>query len=217
MTPNRNQLEEIYNRLYGAYGQQNWWPADTPFEVMVGAILTQNTAWINVVKAIQNLKQARTLNTHSIIELSDEKLAELIRPSGYFNIKAKRLKNFTTWFVAEGRFNGLNKLDDKELRKRLLSVNGIGPETADDILLYAFERPVFVIDAYTRRLLKKLQLISGDESYETLRLYYESSLGPDVVLFKEYHALIVRHAKEKCSAERTCLHCTVEAPLAISN
>lgn len=215
MNLNQNQLEEIYNRLYEAYGPQYWWPADSPFEVMVGAILTQNTAWTNVEKAIQNLKQAKSLNTHSIIDLTDERLAELIQPSGYFNIKAKRLKNYTNWFVAEGRFNGLNKLDDMELRKRLLSVNGIGPETGDDILLYAFERPVFVIDVYTRRLLKKLQLISGEESYEALRQYYESSLEPDVALFKEYHALIVRHAKEKCSAaESACLHCAVEAPLA---
>lgn len=210
----RKQLEEVYRRLYKAYGPQHWWPADTPFEVMIGAILTQNTAWINVEKAIQNLKQSSALNAHSIIELTDEKLAELIRPSGYFNIKAKRLKNYTNWFVAENRYNGLNKFDDIDLRKRLLSVHGIGPETADDILLYAFERPVFVIDAYTRRLLKKMQLIDGDESYETLRQSCESALVPDVALFKEYHALIVRHAKEKCSAEPMCVHCSVEMPLA---
>lgn len=192
-----NQLEEIYNCLLKAYGPQNWWPADSPFEVMVGAILTQNTAWINVEKAIINLKQADALNIHSIIELPDEKLAELIRPSGYFNVKTKRLKNYVGWFVDEGRFNKLNKLDDLELRKRLLSVNGIGPETADDILLYAFERPVFVIDAYTRRLLLKLDLINGDESYEDLRCMFETALEPDVEKFKEYHALIVRYAKQK--------------------
>jgi endonuclease III related protein len=214
MKPKRKQLEEVYRRLYKAYGPQHWWPADSPFEVMVGVILTQNTAWTNVEKAIQNLKQARSLNTHSIIELSDANLAELIRPSGYFNIKAKRLKNYTNWFVAEGRFKGLNKFDDMELRKRLLSVNGIGPESADDILLYAFERPIFVIDAYTRRLLSKVGLVCGDEPYETLRQYYESSLEPDVAYYKEYHALIVRHAKEKCSSENDCLHCTVEEPLA---
>jgi len=214
MKPNRKQLEEIYRRLIEVYGPQNWWPADTPFEVMVGAILTQNTAWTNVEKAIQNLKQSKSLNTHSIIELADEKLAELIRPSGYFNVKTKRLKNYTNWFVSEGCYKRLSKLDDMALRQRLLSVNGIGPETADDILLYAFERPVFVIDAYTRRLLKKMQLISGDEPYETLRQAYESALEPEVDLFKEYHALIVRHAKEQCSAERNCLHCSVEMPLA---
>lgn len=217
MRPTTKQLEEIYQRLYAAYGQQHWWPADSPFEIMVGAILTQNTAWINVEKAIQNLKKAQSLNTHSIIEMSDESLAALIRPSGYFNIKTQRLKNFTNWFVAEGRFNGLNKFRDLELRKRLLGVNGIGPETADDILLYAFERPFFVIDAYTRRLLKTFELITGDEPYETLRQYFNTSLASDVELFKEYHALIVRHAKERCSTKNICLHCSVEAPLASQN
>lgn len=217
MHPAKKQLEEIYKRLYAAYGEQHWWPADSPFEIMVGAILTQNTAWTNVEKAIHNLKQAQSLNTHSIIEMQDEALAALLRPSGYFNIKTQRLKNFTNWFVAEGRFNGLNKLRDLELRERLLGVKGIGPETADDILLYAFDRPVFVIDAYTRRLLKTFNLITGDEPYETLRQYFELSLDSDVVLFKEYHALIVRHAKEKCSTENICLHCRVETPLAGQN
>jgi endonuclease III related protein len=213
MVISSEKLEEIYQRLYQAYGRQNWWPAESPFEVMVGAILTQNTSWTNVEKAIQNLKQAQSLKTRAIIEMPDETLADLIKPSGYFNIKTQRLKNYTNWFVAEGKFNGLNKLDDKELRNCLLKVNGIGPETADDILLYAFERPVFVIDTYTRRLLKTYGLITGDEPYEILRQFFESSLTPDVVLFKEYHALIVRHAKEKCLKIPDCRHCIVEAPL----
>lgn len=139
MTHTRKQLEELYHRLLTSYGQQHWWPADNPFEVMVGAILTQNTAWTNVEKAIQNLKQAKALNTHSIIELTDEELAALIRPSGYFNVKTKRLKNYTHWFVEQGRYKGLDQYPDLDLRQRLLAVNGIGPETADDILLYAFE------------------------------------------------------------------------------
>ena len=208
----RDNIEEIYNRLFDAYGPQHWWPADSPFEIMVGAILTQNTAWTNVEKAIINLKQADRLNTHSIIELAETELAELIRPSGYFNLKAKRLKNYTSWFVEAGRFKGLTKYDDMELRTRLLSVNGVGPETADDIMLYAFERPVFVIDTYTRRLLKVLGLINGDEPYEQLRQGFESALNPDVALYNEYHALIVRHAKEKCSGELSCQHCAIEAP-----
>lgn len=215
MPPNRKQLEEIYRRLYGVYGPQHWWPADTPFEIMIGAILTQNTAWTNVEKAIQNLKQADALNIHSIIALPDDKLAELIYPSGYFNVKSQRLKNYTKWFVDSGRFKGLHQLDNPDLRHRLLGVNGIGPETADDILLYAFERPVFVIDTYSRRLFKKVLSISGDEPYETLRLSCESSLDPDVSIYKEYHALIVRHAKEKCSGEANCKHCHVEAPNSI--
>lgn len=210
MTHTRKQLEELYRRLFTSYGPQHWWPADNPFEVMVGAILTQNTAWTNVEKAIQNLKQAKALNIHSIIELADAELSALIRPSGYFNVKTKRLKNYTHWFVEQGRYKGLDQYTDLDLRQRLLSVNGIGPETADDILLYAFERPVFVIDTYTRRLLIKSQLITGDESYETLRQMFESALDQEVPLFKEYHALIVRHAKEKCSHTTDCCHCLVE-------
>ncbi len=209
----RSILLEIYQRLYQCYGPQHWWPADSPFEVMVGAILTQNTSWTNVEKAINNLKDANALNVHTLIELPEENLAKLIRPSGYFNIKSKRLKHFVHWFETEGRFNGLKGLDDQTLRNRLLEVHGIGPETADDILLYAFERPVFVIDSYTRRLLKAFNLISEDEPYETLRQFFETSLKPDVNLFKEYHALIVRHAKEKCTEEKSCLHCIVESPL----
>ena len=209
----RATLQKLYRRLYKAYGPQGWWPAETPFEVMVGAVLTQNTAWTNVEKAINNLKQADALNIHSISGLSELKLAGLIKPSGYFNVKAKRLKNFTNWFVQQGRFKGLNKLTDLDLRNELLSVNGIGPETADDILLYAFERPVFVIDAYTRRLLERMKLIDGNESYESLRQLFESNLQADVKLFQEYHALIVRHAKIKCSGVNDCKHCLVEAPI----
>ena len=135
----RSALLKIYHRLFECYGPQNWWPADSPFEVMVGAILTQNTSWNNAEKALNNLKKSDALNIHSILKLTEKELAKLIRPSGYFNIKSKRFKNYVTWFEKEGRFNRLNKLDDNILRARLLNVNGIGPETADDILLYAFE------------------------------------------------------------------------------
>ena len=209
----RSALLKIYHRLFECYGPQNWWPADSPFEVMVGAILTQNTSWNNAEKALNNLKKSDALNIHSILKLTEKELAKLIRPSGYFNIKSKRLKNYVTWFEKEGRFNCLNKLDDNILRERLLNVNGIGPETADDILLYAFERPVFVIDAYTRRLLKSMKMIDGVESYDKLRFFFESSLSADIGLFKEYHALIVRHAKEKCTHLKNCRHCIVETPM----
>lgn len=209
----RSALLKIYHRLFECYGPQNWWPADSPFEVMVGAILTQNTSWSNAEKALNNLKKSDALNIHSILKLTEKELAKLIKPSGYFNIKSKRLKNYVTWFEKEGRFNCLNKLDDNILRERLLNVNGIGPETADDILLYAFERPVFVIDAYTRRLLKSMNMIDGAESYEKLRFFFESSLSADIGLFKEYHALIVRHAKEKCTHLKNCRHCIVETPM----
>ena len=209
----RSALLKIYHRLFECYGPQNWWPADSPFEVMVGAILTQNTSWSNAEKALNNLKKSDALNIHSILKLTEKELAKLIKPSGYFNIKSKRLKNYVIWFEKEGRFNCLNKLDDNILRERLLNVNGIGPETADDILLYAFERPVFVIDAYTRRLLKSMKMIDGAESYEKLRFFFESSLSADIGLFKEYHALIVRHAKEKCTHLKNCRHCIVETPM----
>ncbi len=209
----RQQLLEIFERLYKAYGPQHWWPADTPYEMMLGAILTQNTAWTNVEKALSNLKKAGALNQTFLLNCDRDQLAELIRPSGYFNIKAQRLQNFACWYQQQGRFKQLVRLGDQELRTRLLKVNGIGPETADDILLYAFQRPVFVIDAYTRRLLLAFGLIEGRENYELLRQAFEAALDPDVELFQEFHALIVRHAKQGCSGEKECPHCCVIAPL----
>lgn len=209
----RNLLIELYERLYGAYGPQHWWPADSPFEVMVGAVLTQNTAWTNVEKAIVNLKNADKLDLPRMHRMTEKKLAQLITPAGYFNVKAKRLKALCKWTTQQGGLERLNRQPTEVLRTNLLQVHGIGPETADDILLYAFERPVFVIDAYTRRLLKKLKLIKGDEDYESLRSLFESSLAPDVLMFNEYHALIVRHNKEKCVDLIDCVHCKIEKPL----
>ncbi len=206
----QQQLMTVYQRLLEAYGTQDWWPADSIFEVMVGAILTQNTAWTNVEKAIGNLKHAKYLMPEGLLALSDEVLAQLIRPSGYFNVKSKRLKNLCLWIAENGGESKLAELDTETLRSSLLQVNGIGPETADDILLYAFERPVFVIDTYTRRLFVRLCLIEGDEPYEELREIVEAGLEPDVILFNQYHALIVRHAKEKCLNTLDCRHCQVE-------
>ncbi len=207
----RRILETVYSRLLKAYGPQNWWPAEEPFEVMVGAVLTQNTAWLNVEKAISNLKQMHELDAAELLDLGDDELAELIRPSGYFNVKTRRLKNLCQWIIEAGGLAALSGTDTATLRESLLSINGIGPETADDILLYAFERPVFVIDVYTRRLFSRLGLIRGDEDYETLRHLFESALPDNVPLYNEYHALIVRHAKEKCSQARNCRHCQVES------
>jgi len=206
-------LMTLYQRLFSAYGHQYWWPAQSPFEVVMGAVLTQNTAWINVEKAIANLQAADQMGLERLHALDHESLASLIRPSGYFNIKARRLKNLCMWLIAEGGMDALDKLPTLQLRAGLLSVNGIGPETADDILLYAFYRPVFVIDSYTRRLLTKLGLIDGDEPYEMLRAGFETNLAPDPALFNEYHALIVRHAKQKCQRLPECLHCQVESPI----
>src|SRR3990172_10910193 len=148
----RKVLETIYKRLYRAYGPQHWWPADSAFEVMVGTVLTQNTAWKNVEQAIANLRHGDYLDVHRLLSLSPSNLARLIRPSGYFNIKAQRLRNLCLWVEARGGIKALAQQDTSSLRSALLTINGVGPETADDILLYAFDRPVFVIDVYTRRL-----------------------------------------------------------------
>lgn len=209
----KHQLMTLYRRLLRAYGEQHWWPADTPFEVMVGAVLTQNTAWTNVEKAVRQLKQAGKLDPRRIARMRADRLASLIRPSGYFNIKARRLQNLCRWYVRAGGHAELESLSTEELRGALLSVNGVGPETADDILLYAFDRPVFVIDAYTRRLLCSLGLIDGTEPYEDLQAAFESRLDADPALFNEYHALIVRHAKEPCDGTSACRHCRIERKL----
>jgi len=209
----RTHLLKLYQRLFAAYGPQHWWPAATPFEVMVGAVLTQNTAWTNVEKAIVNLQAAGKLGLEPMARMTERRLAQLIRPAGYFNVKARRLKALCNRLKTAGGVRRLGRLPTVNLRLLLLDVHGIGPETADDILLYAFHRPVFVIDAYTRRLLKSLQLITGDEPYEHLRSAFEAALQPDTALYNEYHALIVRHAKERCNGHARCVHCGVEQPL----
>ncbi len=211
-------FHSVYKTLFKHFGPQHWWPADTPFEVMVGAVLTQNTAWTNVEKAIVNLKERDVLRAATIVQMPSTDLAELIRPAGYFNVKARRLKNFCQWYLAQGEKQALDQWQDHELRQGLLSVNGVGPETADDMLLYAFNRPVFVIDAYTRRLFSRLGLVSGDESYEELRHLFERTLGEQnqgrkaqTKLFNEYHALIVIHAKEYCRKRPQCDECCLRS------
>jgi endonuclease-3 related protein len=203
----KSDLTRVFRHMLKAYGPQQWWPADTPFEVMVGAVLTQNTAWPNVEKAIANLKRAGMLSPKVIAQAPATEVAELIRPSGYFNIKAQRLQHFCTYLLAAGGKKRLARMETAELRHALLAVHGVGPETADDMLLYAFDRPVFVIDAYTRRIFSRLGLIEGDEPYEALRHGFEKALGPDVPLFNEYHALIVRHAKAACAKRPRCQGC----------
>jgi endonuclease-3 related protein len=205
--PRRRALQRLHDRLLAAYGPQHWWPADSPFEVMVGAVLTQNTAWRNVERAIANLKGAGVLDPPGIAALPPAELAALIRPAGYFNVKAERLQAFCRFLRDRGGEAALAALSTSELRDRLLAVHGVGPETADDMLLYAFERPVFVIDAYTRRLLKRLGLATGEEGYEALRAGIERALGPDAPLFNELHALVVHHAKTACSARPRCGDC----------
>lgn len=206
----RRGLQRVYRRLLQAYGPQRWWPGDSAFEVMVGAVLTQNTAWANVERAIANLKAADALTPAAIIAAHPRRLAAWLKPSGYFNIKAKRLRAFCEWYVARGEASALARLDTATLRGELLSVYGVGPETADDILLYAFARPVFVIDAYTRRIFSRLGYIAGDEPYEDLRAWCERYVHRDVAIYNEYHALIVAHGKDICRPQPRCARCVLQ-------
>jgi endonuclease III related protein len=193
-------LLEVYHKLYHAFGPQSWWPGDTPFEVAVGAILTQNTNWGNVEKAIFNLKKQGVLSAKAIHEMPPEDLAFLIKPAGYFNIKAKRLKSFIGFLTNDfhGSMKRMKTGDMHSLRDKLLNVNGIGPETADSILLYALEKPVFVIDAYTKRVLSRHEIMEHDRPYEDFQKLFHSSLQSDVQLFNEYHALFVKVGKTFC-------------------
>jgi len=205
-------LLDIYGRLYKKFGPQHWWPGNTPFEVMVGAILTQNTNWTNVEKAINNLKKAKVLSPIKLKKINTRRLAKLIRPAGYFNIKAKRLKNFINFLFSEYKANleRMKKVDPWGLRTDLLQVNGIGLETADSILLYALNRPVFVVDAYTRRMLLRHHLIDEDATYSLIQDIFLDNLNTDVKLFNEFHALIVRLGKEICRPTPNCSICPLE-------
>ncbi len=196
----KTDLINIYQKLYQFFGPQHWWPGETPFEIAVGAILTQNTNWGNVEKAINNLKKQNTLSAKAIHEMPAKELSKLIRPAGYFNIKAKRLKSFIEFFMDnyQGSMKRMKNGDTHSLREKLLSINGIGPETADSILLYAMEKPVFVIDAYTKRVLSRHGIMEHDKCYEKFQELFHSSLKNDVRLFNEYHALFVRVGKTFC-------------------
>lgn len=210
-------LYRLYKQLHSAYGPQSWWPAESAFEVMVGAILTQNTAWTNVEKAITELKRQNALDPEIIRTLEPAKLAGWIRSSGYYNIKAARLQNLCNWLQARGGLDSLQEIPAAVLRGSLLDVKGVGPETADDILLYALDRPVFVIDTYTRRLLERQGFASGKEDYEKLRALFEDSLPGGtgkVALYKEYHALIVLHAKHSCRKQPDCTRCKIRTDCA---
>lgn len=200
MTTLKHNLKIIYDKLYRYFGPQAWWPGETPFEVIVGAILTQNTSWQNVAKAIDNLKKAKVLTPKKLHALSRPRLAKLIRPSGYFNIKAKRLKEFLN-FLFKNYGGSLKKMFSRpleDLRKEILAVQGIGPETADSILLYAAGLPVFVVDAYTKRIFSRKKILPQDADYYQVQELFTRSLKKDVQLYNEYHALIVRLGKDFC-------------------
>jgi len=194
------RLSLIYQKLYSRFGPQHWWPADSPFEVMVGAILTQNTNWRNTERAINNLKEHKLLAPDKLYRLTPKRLASLIVPAGYYNIKAKRLKEFLKFFIKryQADLEKMRSEDMRNLRYQLLSINGIGPETADSILLYALGKPIFVIDAYTKRIVSRHSLIREDAGYEETQVLFMKNLKADVKLFNEYHALLVRLGKEIC-------------------
>lgn len=205
----KRHLQKIYKRLFAEYGPQSWWPAQSRFEVIVGAILTQNTNWTNVKKAIVNLRRKNLLTPRALKNISSKSLSQWIKPSGYFNVKVKRLKNFVDFFFKEydGRLDQMAKEPLEELRKKLLSVNGIGPETADSILLYALDKPIFVVDAYTKRVLSRHHLIDKDAPYHEVQKIFEENLTTDAEMFNEYHALIVRLAKDTCRTKPLCERC----------
>ncbi len=213
MHMNKTQvLNDIYNSLFKSFGKQYWWPGETDFEVVIGAILTQNTNWTNVEKAIRNLKTAKVFTPKKLYEIKIEKLAELIKPSGYFNVKAKRLKHFIEWLFLNynGSLSKLFKLDYATLRDQLLTVNGIGRETADSIILYAAEKPTFVVDAYTKRVLVRHKLITEDYDYDEIKAVFEDNLPEKVSLYNEYHALIVMVGKHYCKPKMQCEECPLK-------
>ena len=205
-------LLQIYERLEAHFGHTGWWPGDTPFEIAIGAILTQNTAWTNVEKAIANLKREKLLSPRAILSCPLEALETAVYPTGYFRQKALRLRIFCTHLLERhgGSMKSMAKRPLDELREELLGIPGIGPETADDILLYACDKPVFVVDAYTQRILHRHGLIQAPMRYEALRALFEGSLRADVALYQEYHGLIVYTGKEFCRRQPRCEGCPLQ-------
>lgn len=203
------RLVEVYDIFYSSYGPQGWWPGDSSFEVCIGAILTQSTSWSNVEKAILNLKRENILSPKCIRDVKEAKLSKLVKPSLYHNVKAKKLKAFIKFLYDEfdGELDALLTLPLPELRIRLLSVWGIGPETADSIILYAAGKPSFVVDAYTKRIFTRLGYLTGDESYAEVKILFEENLPKDAKLYNELHALIVEHAKIHCKVKPDCAEC----------
>ncbi len=222
-------IRRTFRLLYDKFGPQHWWPGETPFEVMVGAVLTQQTAWKNVEKAIQNLKNKGVLAAEKIYEMKCEELAKLIKPAGFYNLKARRLKEFVEFFIATygASIERMKRENLHKLREKFLSVSGIGRETADSILLYALDKPVFVVDAYTRRIYSRLGVISGKKDYDEIRMLFEKSLSDEefvrfvknnfkfpgdatVYIFQEMHALIVKEGKDYCRKKPVCAGCPFE-------
>ncbi|MGB4239275.1 MAG: endonuclease III domain-containing protein [Candidatus Hydrothermia bacterium] len=202
-------LEKIYFLLYNHFGSQHWWPGDGEVEIIVGAVLTQNTSWRNVERAIANLKDAGLVDIEAINKVSENEFANLIKPSGFYRIKAQRLKELARYIVESGGVSNLKSKSVEELRRELKSVKGIGDETADSIILYALEKPIFVVDSYTRRILSRLGLLEGqDMSYSEVQELFMKNLKHDVKMFNEFHALFVKLAKTYCTKNAPlCVQC----------
>jgi len=208
----QHTLLHIYDLLLAEYGLQHWWPADSPFEVCVGAILTQSAAWVNVEKAIDNLKQADALTPAALRNIATDELAALLYPCGYYNTKAKKLKTFVV-HLSQCYDDDLDKMFDQQidnLRTELLSIHGVGDETADSMILYAAEKPIFVIDTYTRRIFSRLGFEQASADYTDFQAMFMTNLPSDTELFNRYHALLVNHGKNVCKKIPLCQKCCIE-------
>jgi endonuclease-3 related protein len=205
----RARLLTIFDLLLAAFGPRHWWPGDSPLEVMVGAILTQNTAWRNVERAIDNLKEKGAMDMRVLSEIEGDALAEIIRPAGFYRVKSRRLKALITDFHRhfDGLIENTSATPTADLRNLLLAINGVGPETADSILLYALDRPVFVVDAYTKRFLKNHGLYDGNDDYHDVQKFFMDNLPEDRYIFNEFHALIVRLCQQHCKKGPDCSPC----------
>ena len=210
--PKKAKLLKIYRTLLKHFGPQAWWPAETPFEVMIGAILTQNTNWKNVEKAIANLKAHKLLSPKAILDIRNSKLENLIRSAGYYKQKAKKLKAFVKYFIKEyqGKLGKMRENQGAKLRNELLEVHGIGPETADSILLYALDKPTFVVDAYTKRIGNRVGLFKFSD-YHEIKEFFEKNSSKNLEMYKEYHALLVELGKGFCKTEPACEDCPIKA------
>jgi len=213
MRPKSLPLIETYLLMRNHFGHRDWWPGDTPLEIIVGAILTQNTSWKNVEKAIGNLKAHRTLSVNGLREVPEKKLATWIRPSGYFNQKAKKLKAFIRFLDENyrGSIAAMRRADLERLREELLDVKGIGPETADSILLYALEKSVFVVDAYTKRIFTRHYYFDPDPTYDEVQEKFELACKEDVELYNDFHAQIVATGHQFCKPSPRCEGCPLES------
>jgi len=206
-------LQEVYRRLLDALGPQNWWPGETPFEMMVGAILVQNTNWQNVERAIGNLRKADLLDPHALYKAPDEELEELIRSAGYYRIKARRLRSLIQFYVEryDGSIEAMFRTPLDKLRKELLGIHGVGPETADSILLYAGSLPVFVVDTYTYRILSRHNWIDLESDYHQIQEYFHDHLPANAAMFNEFHALLVNVGKHYCKKSKPlCKGCPLK-------